>query len=97
MDIDFKEALNRFGACAFHLVTSYQLMSWLSFEDALELLRCKFGLSRNYLFLSSLFAKDNLDFEIRVRDQDTGKVAVYNIYTIDLVKRFAADHTGLHP
>jgi SAM-dependent methyltransferase len=87
LDMDFREA-RTLGK--FDFVLSFQVLSWLSVKEAFDLMEAKFSLAERGVFLTSLFCRQNLDYEIRVKDHYQGKEHFYNIYALDGMRERAA-------
>ena len=66
----------------FDYVFSFQVLSWLEMADAREAFQTHCTNAGRGVFVSSLFCKDNIDYEIKVIDHYTARENYYNIYSI---------------
>ena len=70
---------------------SWKTVSWLPYYD--QMLRDLLHMTKNHIFLSSLFYEGDIDFEIKVREfkkesgQD-GFNSYYNVYSLPQFKKF---------
>lgn len=75
----------------FNITINWKTISWLPYyEDAIKAL---FAVTKNHIFLSSLFYDGDIDFEVKARElkKEAGKDgfnAFYNIYSLPRFKDF---------
>ena len=75
----------------FDVSISWKTISWLPYYD--QMLRDLIHMTKNHIFLSSLFYEGNIDFEIKVREfkKESGKKnfnSYYNVYSLPRFKEF---------
>ena len=75
----------------FDVSISWKTISWLPYYD--QMLKDLIHITKNHIFLSSLFYEGDIDFEIKVREfkkesgQD-GFNSYYNVYSLPQFKKF---------
>ena len=75
----------------FDVSINWKTISWLPYYD--ELIKSLFQVTKNHIFLSSLFYDEDIDFEIKVREfkKQSGKKGYnlfYNVYSYPHFERF---------
>lgn len=67
-------------------ILSFQVLSWLPFEGAMNFLDLNFSAAKRGVFLTSLFCEANIDYDIRVHDHSSNVQSQYNVYALQTVK-----------
>jgi len=75
----------------FDVTINWKTISWLPYYD--EMLKDLISMTKNYIFLSSLFYDGDIDFEIKVREYKKSEAekkfnAYYNVYSLPQFKKF---------
>ena len=75
----------------FNVAISWKTISWLPYYD--QMLKDLIHMTKNHIFLSSLFYEGDIDFEIKVREfeKESGKNSFnsyYNVYSLPQFKKF---------
>lgn len=75
----------------FDISISWRTLSWLPYYD--QMLKDLFAVTKDHIFLSSLFYDEDIDFEIKVREfkKETGKEHFndyYNVYSFPRFQKF---------
>ena len=70
---------------------NWKTISWLPYYD--QMLKDLIHMTKNHIFLSSLFYEGDIDFEIKVREfkKESGKdglIRYYNVYSLPQFKKF---------
>lgn len=78
----------------YDLTINWKTLSWLPHYD--EMIKSLFNLTRDHIFISSLFYDGDIDFEIKVREYQTevGKKKFnyyFNVYSLPRFKNFVSD------
>ena len=75
----------------FDISVCWKTVSWLPYYD--EIMKSLFSVTKNYIFLSSLFYDGDIDFQIKAREykKEKGKndfTLYYNVYSLPRFKKF---------
>ena len=78
----------------FDVSVNWKTISWLPYYE--DILRVLFSVTKNHIFLSSLFYDGDIDFEIKVREfkKESGKNnfnVYYNVYSLPKFKKYLYD------
>lgn len=78
----------------YDITINWKTLSWLPYYD--EMVKSLFNLTKNHIFLSSLFYDGDIDFDIKVREYQTeiGKEKFnyyFNVYSLPKFKNFVLD------
>jgi ubiquinone/menaquinone biosynthesis C-methylase UbiE len=84
---DFSNKLHK----EFDISINWKTLSWLPYYD--QMIKDLVSMTKNYIFISSLFYDGDIDFEIKVREfkKESGKErfnSFYNVYSLPRFKEF---------
>jgi len=88
---DIYNLADKYRKC-FDISISWKVLSWLPYYD--EMLKALLTVTKNHVYISSLFYDGDIDFEIKVREykKEQGKQgfnSYYNVYSLPHFKDYA--------